>query len=68
MPERKSFQSKGQLISEWLIDVLNFSKRATLKFDEFLPKNLKVVKSWNKGTSFIIHFNLKIAHKIINNF
>ena len=30
--------AKGQLISEWLFDVLN---NLTQKFDKFLPKNLK---------------------------
>ena len=29
--------SKGQLISECLFDVLNFPKKKTQKFDEFLP-------------------------------
>ena len=29
--------SQGQLISEWLFDVLNFPKKTTQKFDEFLP-------------------------------
>jgi hypothetical protein len=28
---------KGQLISEWLFDVLNFPKKTTQKFNEFLP-------------------------------
>ena len=28
---------KGQLISEWLFDVLKISKKTTQKFDEFLP-------------------------------
>ena len=28
---------KGQLISEWLFDVLHFPKKTTQKFDEFLP-------------------------------
>ena len=28
---------QGQLISEWLFDILNFPKKKTLKFDEFLP-------------------------------
>ena len=32
---------KGQLISEWLLDVLNFPRKTTLKFDEFLPWNLR---------------------------
>jgi hypothetical protein len=32
----------GQLISEWLFDVLNFPKKTTQTFDEFLPKNLEV--------------------------
>ena len=50
MPERKNSQSKGQLISEWLVDVLIFSKRATQTFGEFLPKNLKSGQSRNKGT------------------
>ena len=29
--------NKGQLISEWLFDVLNFPKKTKQKFDEFLP-------------------------------
>ena len=28
---------KGQLISEWLFDLLNFPKNQLKKFDEFLP-------------------------------
>ena len=37
----KSF--KGQLISECLFGVFNFSKKTTKKFDEFLPKIKKSV-------------------------
>ena len=33
--------AKGQIISECLFDVLQFSKKNTEKFDRFLPKNLK---------------------------
>ena len=34
--------AKGQLISEWLFDVLNFPKKHTKQFDEFLPQNLEI--------------------------
>ena len=33
--------TKGQLISELLFDVLNFPKKTTERIDKFLPKNLK---------------------------
>ena len=39
MPFKES--SKAQLISEWSFDVLDFPKKTTQKFDEFLPQNLK---------------------------
>ena len=34
-------RAKGQLISEYLFDVLNFQKKQKRKFDKFLPKNLR---------------------------
>ena len=46
-----AYIDEGQLISEWLFDVLNFPKKTNPKFDEFLPQNLK--SGWifsNKGT------------------
>jgi len=33
--------SKDQLISECLFDVLNLPQKTTKKFEKFLPKNLK---------------------------
>ena len=36
----------GQLISEWLFDVLNFSKKTKQKIDEYLPQNL--ISGWIK--------------------
>ena len=35
------YETKGQLISEWLLDFLNFFKRATKKFDEIFKKATK---------------------------
>ena len=37
MDKKEIIWAKGQLISEWLFDVVNFPKNPTQKFDEFLP-------------------------------
>ena len=39
--------SKGQLISEWLFDVLNFPKKTRKNVMDFCPKIEKVVESKN---------------------
>ena len=36
------FSCKGQVISEWKFDALNFPKKPMEKFDEFLPENLEI--------------------------
>ena len=34
---KEMLDAKGQLISEWLFDALNFPENQNKKFDEFLP-------------------------------